>query len=83
VFINGDAHGVMGEVEIELVVTNSLVEIKIVSEDQIDTLCYLEVSKKETIQNDDSDFIAYRGALRSTYRIFFMSWRRNLDLTKM
>jgi hypothetical protein len=37
VFINGDAHGVMGEVEIELVVTNSLVEIKIVSEDQIDT----------------------------------------------
>jgi hypothetical protein len=37
VLIIGDAHGVMGEIEIDSVVTNLLVEIKIVSEDQIDT----------------------------------------------
>jgi hypothetical protein len=37
VFINGDAHGVMGEIEIDSVVTIWSVVIGAVSEDQIHT----------------------------------------------
>jgi len=40
------------------------------------------MSRKGTNQKENSNFITCRGALRSTYRIFFMSGRRNLDPNK-